>query len=132
MANIVFAAPTSTKSGSKKLRAPKVRNVKVSSLRPEFENLQAWLDASRRNIYIGREMSFYVAGAKGSKWKNPFPVKKFGREGCLDKYEEMVRNGDLWDDLEELSGKTLGCWCHPEPCHGHILRRLFKEKFTSD
>ena len=23
--------------------------------------------------------------------------------------------------LPELRGKVLGCWCHPEPCHGDVL-----------
>ena len=25
--------------------------------------------------------------------------------------------------LSELRGKTLGCWCAPEPCHGDVLAR---------
>ena len=25
------------------------------------------------------------------------------------------------DSLLELKGKTLGCWCKPEDCHGDIL-----------
>ena len=27
----------------------------------------------------------------------------------------------------ELTGKILGCWCNPEPCHGHVLVKLYKE-----
>ena len=27
----------------------------------------------------------------------------------------------------ELDGKVLGCWCHPQPCHGHTLIQLINE-----
>ena len=30
----------------------------------------------------------------------------------------------LKQSLLELDGKTLGCWCHPDPCHGDILIEL--------
>ena len=28
------------------------------------------------------------------------------------------------NDLDELKGKTLGCWCKPNNCHGDILIEL--------
>lgn len=30
--------------------------------------------------------------------------------------------------LSELKGKTLGCWCKPNPCHGDVLLTLLKEE----
>jgi hypothetical protein len=80
------------------------------------------------HLYIGR-FEHYVEGAEKSKWHNPYPVQKYGREEALRLYEEYVRNTpELWDGLEELKGKILGCWCAPEECHGDILIRLLKEK----
>ena len=29
--------------------------------------------------------------------------------------------------IHELSDKALGCWCYPEPCHGDVLIRIYKE-----
>ena len=29
--------------------------------------------------------------------------------------------------LLKLEGKRLGCWCHPEGCHGDVLVRALKE-----
>lgn len=78
-------------------------------------------------IYIGRNMSFYVKGANKSKWANPFSVKKYGREKCLEMYKEYILKSDLMDDLDELKGKTLLCWCYPERCHGNILIELMEE-----
>jgi hypothetical protein len=31
--------------------------------------------------------------------------------------EQLIR------DLAALSGKTLGCWCSPKPCHGDVLAK---------
>jgi len=103
-----------------------VVNVKVKYLRPEYTNLQDWLDKGAGNhIYVGRNMEFYVTGAKGSKWKNPFSVKKYGRDGCLEMYREYIEtHPTLKDALGELKGKVLGCWCHPEGCHASILAEL--------
>lgn len=79
------------------------------------------------HIYIGRNMSFYVPGTEQSIWANPFSVKKYGRAECLKLYREYVcKNPHLWTKLPELKDKVLGCWCHPEPCHGHVLQELVK------
>ena len=91
-----------------------------------YKDLEEWLQ-NPNHIYIGRNMTMYVKGAEGSKWKNPFTVKKYGRDGCLEKYEEYIRNSDLINDLDELRGKVLGCWCYPEKCHGNILIELINE-----
>eukprot|EP00639_Heterosigma_akashiwo_P017500 CAMPEP_0206383464 /NCGR_PEP_ID=MMETSP0294-20121207/13943_1 /ASSEMBLY_ACC=CAM_ASM_000327 /TAXON_ID=39354 /ORGANISM="Heterosigma akashiwo, Strain CCMP2393" /LENGTH=131 /DNA_ID=CAMNT_0053833485 /DNA_START=134 /DNA_END=529 /DNA_ORIENTATION=- len=70
-------------------------------------------------------MTFYVKGAVGSKWKNPFSVKKYGRDKCLKMYSEYIKeHKTLYMDLEELKGKKLGCWCAPEGCHGDVLVSL--------
>ena len=83
------------------------------------------------NIYIGRNMTVYVPGAVGSKWKNPFNVKK-GRLECINMYKEYIKSTPaLFNSLGELCGKNVGCWCHPEPCHGHALRDLVHEHVQS-
>lgn len=51
-------------------------NISVKELRKNgIENLEEWLK-NPNNIYIGRDMTCYVKGAKASKWQNPFNVKK--------------------------------------------------------
>lgn len=107
----------------------KVVNVKKAELKKlGFGSLQEWQNASPDHVYIGRNMSHYVPGAVGSKWANPFKVDKYGREGCLKQYEEYVRSTPaLINSIDELRGKVLGCWCAPEPCHGHVLIKLIDE-----
>lgn len=82
------------------------------------------------DIYIGRKQ--YQGGWKleDSKWANPYPVKMYGRDLSLKYYENYIRSSPLFGQLWELAGKRLGCWCKPEACHGDILVKLFKEKYS--
>ncbi len=44
------------------------------------------------------------------------------------RYEQWVRSQpELIAALPELEGKTLGCWCAPDACHGDVLARLAAE-----
>jgi hypothetical protein len=68
------------------------------------------------DIYIGRP----------GKWGNPFVIGKDGtREEVIEKYRAwLLSREDLMGSLPELQGKTLGCWCKPEACHGDVLAEL--------
>ena len=108
-----------------------VINVKKIHLQKSgYKDLEDWLKCPN-HVYIGREMSFYVKGAKGSKWANPYPVKKYGFK-CLDLYRELILNNkELLDQINELQGKVLGCWCiEPDnnKCHGTILKEILEER----
>lgn len=81
------------------------------------------------DVYIGR----------GSKWGCPYTIIKDrptlateivdSKEVALSKYKEYVLNSpELLDSLDELEGKTLGCFCKPEKCHGDILLELLSKK----
>ena len=100
-------------------------NIKKANLvKLGYKDLEDWISYPD-HIYIGRNMDMYVKGSTQSKWYNPFTVKKHGRSGCLKMYREYIEsNQELLDQLSELEGKTLGCWCAPEACHGDILIEL--------
>jgi len=107
-------------------RRTTVVNISASSLREKgYRDLREWM-SDPAHVYIGRECR-YVPGARRSPWHNPFPLAKYSRDECLRLYENYVRNSNLYDDLDSLRGKRLGCWCHPEPCHGDILVSLLEE-----
>lgn len=114
-----------------KYTSPKVVSIKVENLRKiGYKNLDDWLSNSN-NVYIGRK-NFNV-GIKQSKWNNPYHVAQYGLEGCLERYKKyMASNKDLLDSLDDLNGKTLGCWCKPAQCHGDILVELFNERFLEN
>lgn len=65
----------------------------------------------------------------GTKWKNPFPVKKGVRtpERSFEQYKEWINAPDqLWlkAHIKDLIGKVLGCWCDHQYCHGYYLVEL--------
>jgi len=121
--------------------------VKVANIRPGHNNLQEWMKESD-NVYIGRAGVVFIKNKDGdkerfpkrnSKWANPFKIDKKAtdknaeRQRVIDAYREYILGEpELLADLEELRGKTLGCWCHPEPCHGDVLVELLNERNPSE
>ena len=77
-----------------------------------------------------RYSSFDIYIGRGSKRGNPFRIGVDGdRAEVLRKYEAWAREQKhLMDSLWELDDKVLGCFCHPLPCHGHVLIKLRLEQ----
>lgn len=80
------------------------------------------------DIYIGR----------GTILGNPFSVSTLGRLKAIELYHEhylpaLRREGKVTDEfLLSLHGKTLGCSCCPNACHGdklvEIIDQLYEKK----
>jgi len=107
-----------------------VINVAVKHIRPAYANLADWcLDPE--HVYIGRAGVVFIEGQRypkqSSPFANPFKVGRDGtREEVLGKFEALMRQRLAATPhlLCELQGKTLGCWCKPEACHGDVLIKL--------
>jgi hypothetical protein len=75
------------------------------------------------DYYIGRPSIF----------GNPFHIGADGtRDEVIAKYEVYARDRLKHDPLfraevRNLYGKTLGCYCAPLRCHGHVLAKLTEE-----
>lgn len=68
-------------------------------------------------VYVGRP----------SKWGNPYSIGTHGNRGqVIEKYRVFLRcRTDLVEDAKrELAGKSLICYCAPEPCHADVLLRV--------
>lgn len=81
------------------------------------------------DVYIGRKCTMGGWDLPQSKWHNPFSVRQCGsaEEACA-RYEKYIRTQPrLLKSLDELRGKTLGCWCKPNACHGDVLVKLLDE-----
>ena len=109
-------------------------NVKVAYIRPKYHNLKEWIYGPN-NVYIGRGRIVFIDGKRfpeyNSIWANPFKVEN-NREDVITQYELYIRRKINSDDnikrlLLDLKGKTLGCWCKPNSCHGDILLKLIEE-----
>ncbi len=125
---------TKQRTGMKKTTREQVVNLHVTDLRRKgYNSLQKWLERDPAvHLYIGRDVK-YVQGARESKWHNPFTLAKNATEKqkteALASFREHIRiTPSLWDNLEDLEGKVLGCWCAPRKCHGHVLLELLAEK----
>ena len=79
-----------------------------------------------RFVYIGR----------GSKWGNPWrigsphpnqPQRKMTRDDVCELFENL-QLPELLEQVAELHGKVLVCYCHPKRCHGHSLARAADER----
>lgn len=82
------------------------------------------LNKEHYDVYIGR----------GSIWGNPFTHIKDRntladyivdtRDEAIERYESyLLSNEDLMGRIMELDGKTLGCFCKPDKCHGNIIAK---------
>lgn len=77
------------------------------------------------DIYIGRGRC--PRTGKPGEWGNPFKLQPSEPRGAtIERYRTW-----LWqqinaeritpEQLAELHGKTLACWCKPHACHGDVL-----------
>lgn len=104
--------------------------VKVKYLRPKYHDLKEWM-ADPNNVYIGRRGIVFIDGVRYPKedsvWANPFKVGQHGtRDEVIQLYQQHIKqkmdSGEA--QLSQLKGKTLGCWCKPDSCHGDYLVEL--------
>eukprot|EP00392_Amoebophrya_sp_AT5.2_P009560 g9588.t1 len=87
------------------------------------KKIKMWVSQNPdRNLYIGRP----------SIWGNPYRIGEHGddREDVVRKYRNYLvyDHPEILAHIGELRGKVLGCWCHPAPCHGHVLVSLYKSR----
>lgn len=85
------------------------------------------LKNSPYDVYIGR----------GSIWGNPYSHLKVSkakyqvktRDEAVFAYKQyLLTNEELMNQLPNLIGKRLGCYCVPKFCHGHMIVNVMEEK----
>jgi hypothetical protein len=69
----------------------------------------------------------YVYIGRPSPWGNPFIIGRDGdRDQVITKFNNWINISKdphaqwIRDNIEQLRGKTLGCWCKPHACHGDV------------
>jgi hypothetical protein len=98
------------------------------------KNLVPWLAETGRLTYVGH------SGARHdwpeSDFANPFVnMRDVDREAMVHRYREwLTERPGLMRRLRagELTGKALGCWCAPKPCHADVLAELSARIGTLD
>lgn len=105
------------------IHEPWAANTPVINLKGQRDNPDHDPALNPNVIYCGRN-TWWGRGRKlaGHPLANRFSVGKYGRDVALGFYRQWLPTvPDLDGLLEQLHGKTLACWCAPEPCHCHIL-----------
>jgi len=80
-----------------------------------------------RNMKDGPVQPHEVFIGRGGEWGNPFKIQAGRtREMAISLYRALlwdeVKSGEVTlESLAALHGKTLVCFCKPEPCHGDVL-----------
>lgn len=82
------------------------------------------------DVYIGGEVD--TEGISKSVFANPFDKNELGREEAVVHYKMYLYRRYLEDKkfrkaLHGIEGKTLGCWCYPERCHGEVIVDLLNK-----
>lgn len=92
-------------------------------------------------VYCGRGSGGAVPKKVGQRGWLGNPIKKGekcpvcqGRHsseaGTLSCYKiylwERMQEREFCLELSKLRGKSLGCWCHPNPCHTHVLKKAIE------
>jgi len=100
-------------------------NLRIFDRREKFKTENYDLSEVKRIVHCKKE-KFDVYIGRPSKWGNPFVIGQDGtRREVIEKYRSWILNQpELMESLQELKGKTLGCWCDPSPCHGEVLIEL--------
>ena len=91
-------------------------------------------------IYVGRPTKWgnqwrvvsFQRGGYGVTFKNyknrtgaVYPLKQIALERIVELYEADVITSRLYEEINELRGKDLACWCAlDQPCHADVLLRL--------
>lgn len=94
-------------------------------------NLDQWR-ADPNNVYIGRAHG--TTFMEDSVWANKWRITDTcTREEAIRNYESHINSDPvLCSQVGELWGKTLGCWCVPQSCHGEVLLKMISNKFNDD
>lgn len=113
--------------------------VKVSSIRPAYNNLKEWtqdvdncLVTRNGRVFITKQEVFHYPN---SPWANPFRLKDYSVEESLELYknhlDKLLKNEKMLDEFKLLSTKKrIGCFCAPGAlCHRNIILQKLKEIF---
>ena len=98
------------------IKIAKINDIKSRIINTQLTKVVNIEKVNKYDVYIGR----------GSTWGNPYAIGFDGddREEVIRKFQydfdrELLRFSK--NDTLVLKGKTLGCHCKPEPCHGDVI-----------
>jgi hypothetical protein len=119
--------------------------LKVDNLRKTgYPDLEKWLE-DPSNVYTGRHGRIFIHDGNdkkvfhypASRWQNPFTLKNYDLKKSLQLYVIHLFQTGIIYDIDELRGKTLGCFCEQQKnangdplCHAQVLADLLSRCYT--
>lgn len=85
--------------------------------------------------YLGRENRSY--GLSESIHHNPYKLDNHTRQEAIDNfavyfYHRLLTDETYFNQLYELKGETLACWCAPKDCHGDVIANFVENLEETD
>ena len=95
---------------------------------PDFHDLNTWKNSDY--VYIGRQSP--LLPCKESRFHNPYDIETYGRDLCLEMYQDHFIINKLDNYLYELREKILCCWCEDQQsCHAdYLINQIYKQYET--
>lgn len=122
------------------------QSVKIEHLRKKYGpamDLRRWL-TDQRNVYVGRSGRLFIDKEifhyQDSKWKNPYKVGtkpgQYSLNDSLNLYWQHLNSSGLINQIGELEGKVLGCFCDTASttgenaidCHTKVLTYAYHSR----
>lgn len=93
--------------------------------------------APRTRVVHCRRHPYNIYGGRPGPFGNPFShlpgtlarFKVETRDEAIERHQEwFLGNSELLERVKrEMTGKVIGCWCAPKPCHCDIYARVCNE-----
>lgn len=77
-------------------------------------------------IAVCDELGLLVRIDRKGPWGNPYKIPQHGdRAAVIERYRTyLAGTPTLLEQIPDLKGRALSCWCSPLPCHGDVLAEL--------
>lgn len=123
---IVSTTRTKIKLGSAFVPRPRKRTTVVHIRQMDGKMVQPY------DVYIGPSWAPLKLRESPTLLHAPVISAYETREAWLDAYRQyaearMKKEPSFRRLVKSMHGKTLACWCAPQPCHGSVLARLAAE-----
>lgn len=92
------------------------------------------INIEKCDVYIGRgKGGIILPPPEKGCFGNPFPVKKYGLRGSIDRfvvyfYDRVETDLEFRSAVLKLKDQKIGCFCKPKECHGDVIKQWLDEQ----
>lgn len=88
-------------------------------------------------VNVKRTDEWDVKIGRSTRFGNPYVLEQFGgdytREASVEQFRlyfahKIGTSKDFRQAVQDLKGKTLGCYCKPKLCHGDVIVEYLEDR----